>query len=235
MDQTQMRQPKVIAAIPCYNEEQFIDGVVRRASRYVDQVIVVDDGSTDRTSEVAESAGAMLVRHAVNKGPGAAYKTCFEAARDNDADILITLDGDDQHDPDELVRLLQPLLDDEADMVIGSRFLESYDVPRYRKFGIDVITFLYNVGSRQKVLDSQSCYRGYSRKALEELYVTEDGFGFSVELLVQARKRGLRIVEAPISCIYHEASHSMNPVLHGVGVALMVLKHRVKAALPFWE
>jgi glycosyltransferase involved in cell wall biosynthesis len=221
----------VIAAIPCYNEEQFIDNVVRRVSRYVDQVVVVDDGSSDRTAEVAEAAGATVVRHDVNKGPGGAYKTCLQVARDNGAEILITLDGDEQHDPDEIPRLLQPLLHGEADLVVGSRFLDQYEVPRYRKFGIDVITFLYNVGSEVKVVDAQSCYRGYNRKALDRLRITEDGFGFSVELLIQARKKNLRIVEVPISCIYHEASHSMNPVLHGVGVALMVVKHRALAAL----
>jgi glycosyltransferase involved in cell wall biosynthesis len=223
---TETRRAKVIAAIPCYNEEQFIGNVVRRVSQYVDQVVVVDDGSRDRTAEVAEAAGAVVVRHDANKGPGGAYKTCLQVARENGVEVLITLDGDEQHDPDELPRLLQPLLDGEADLVVGSRFLDQYKVPRYRKFGIDVITFLYNVGSKAKVVDAQSCYRGYNRKALDKLRITEDGFGFSVELLVQARKNGLRIVEAPISCIYHEASHSMNPVLHGVGVALKVLQYR---------
>jgi glycosyltransferase involved in cell wall biosynthesis len=225
-----MHRAKVIAAIPCHNEERFVGGVVHQVSQHVDQVIVVDDGSSDRTAEVAEAAGAMVVRHDVNRGPGGAYKTCFKVARDNEAAVLITLDGDEQHNPDELPRLLHPLLNDEADVVIGSRFLEHYEVPRYRKFGIDVITFLYNVGSKVRVVDAQSCYRGYNRKALDKLHITEDGFGFSVELLVQARKSGLRIAEVPISCIYHEASHSMNPVLHGVGVALMVVKHRVLAA-----
>jgi glycosyltransferase involved in cell wall biosynthesis len=192
---------------------------------------VVDDGSTDRTAEVAEAAGATVIRHPTNRGPGAAYRTCFQASRERGAGVLITLDGDEQHDPDELPRLLSPLLDGQADLVIGSRFLEPYEIARYRKFGIDVITFLCNFGSKVKVVDAQSCYRGYSKRALENLRITEDGFGFSVELLVQARRRGLSILEVPISCIYHEASHSMNPVLHGVGVALMVVKHRVLATL----
>ena len=91
MDKTQMDRPKVIAAIPCYNEEQFIDGVVRKVNQYIDQVVVVDDGSSDRTTEVAEAAGAMVVRHYVNRGPGGAYKTCFEVAREKEAEILITL------------------------------------------------------------------------------------------------------------------------------------------------
>lgn len=227
----QGQSPSVVAAIPCYNEEQFIGDVVRRAGQYADRIVVVDDGSTDRTAEVAQAAGATVIRHELNQGPGGAYRTCLRAAQEDGDSVLITLDGDEQHDPDELPRLLQPLLDGEADLVIGSRFLEPYEIARYRKFGIDVITFLYNVGSKVKVVDAQSCYRGYSREALESLRITEKGFGFSVELLVQARQRGLRIVEVPISCIYHEASHSMNPVLHGVGVALMVVKHRTLAAL----
>ena len=225
-----MNRGRVIAAIPCYDEEPFVGDIVRRARAYVDQVIVVDDGSTDRTAEVAEAAGAVVVRHETNRGPGGAYRSCLAAAQDHEAAFLITLDGDGQHDPDELPRLLRPLLDGEADVVIGSRFLEPYEIARYRKFGIDVITFLYNVGSKEKVVDAQSCYRGYTRKALDSLYITEAGFGFSVELLVQARKAGLRIIEVPISCIYHDASHSLNPVLHGVGVALMVVKHRIKAS-----
>jgi glycosyltransferase involved in cell wall biosynthesis len=222
---------KTLAAIPCHNEAQFIADVVASAKTHVDEVVVVDDGSTDNTAQVAESSGASVVRHATNEGPGMAYKRCLEAARTRDADILVTLDGDGQHDPHELPRLLEPLLAGQADLVIGSRFLEEYEIPRYRKFGIDVITWLHNLGSSVQVTDAQSCYRGYSRRALDSLLITEAGFGFSVELLVQARENGLVVREVPVSCIYHSASHSMNPVRHGVGVALMVLKHRCRAWL----
>ncbi len=229
---TESKGLKVVAAIPCHNEEQFIGDIVRSAQEYVSQVVVVDDGSSDRTIDAAVEAGAMVVRHGTNKGPGEAYKSCFEAARSLKADVLITLDGDGQHLPDELPRLLHPFLSEEADLVIGSRFLKDYDIPRYRKVGIDVITWLYNLGSGVKVVDAQSCYRGYNRKALDTLRITESGFGFSVELLVQARNSDLVIHEVPVSCIYHPGSHSMNPVLHGVGVALMVIKHRLKSLGP---
>jgi glycosyltransferase involved in cell wall biosynthesis len=220
---------KTLAAIPCHDEAQFIADIVADAKAHVDEVVVVDDGSTDNTAEVAESSGATVIRHEVNEGPGIAYKRCLEAARARDADILVTLDGDGQHDPREIPWLLEPLRAGEADLVIGSRFLEEYEIPRYRKFGIDVITWLHNLGSSVRVTDAQSCYRGYSRRALDSLSITEAGFGFSVELLVQARGNGLVIKEVPVSCIYHSASHSMNPVLHGVGVALMVLKHRLRS------
>jgi len=229
---------RVVAAIPCYNEANFIGDVVRRAAAHVDAVVVVDDGSSDSTAEAARAAGAQVRRHETNRGPGAAARTCFKVARALGAEVLVTLDGDGQHDPGEIPAVVAPLLDGQADgsapvdLVIGSRFLGAYNnVARYRKFGIDVITFLYNAGSREKITDGQSCFRAYGRRALETLEIREDGFGFSVETLVQARRAGLHIGEASISCIYHEESHSMNPVLHGLGVALMVVKHRALAAL----
>jgi glycosyltransferase involved in cell wall biosynthesis len=223
-------EPKVVAAIPCHNEEQFIADIVRAVQRHVHQVVVVDDGSSDDTSGAAEAAGALVVRHDSNRGPGVAYRSCLEAARELGADVLVTLDGDGQHLPEELPPVLEPLLRGEADLVIGSRFLDHYEIRRYRKFGIDVITWLYNLGSPVKVVDAQSCFRGYNRRALDTLSVSEHGFGFSVELLVQAREYGLTIKEVPISCIYHANSHSQNPVLHGLTVALMVIKHRLRAA-----
>ena len=222
-------EPKVLAAIPCHNEGQFIADIVRSVQRHVRQVVVVDDGSSDDTGKAAEAAGALVVRHGSNQGPGVAYRSCLEAASELGADVLVTLDGDGQHMPEELPRVVAPLLRGEADLVIGSRFLDQYEIRRYRKFGIDVITWLYNLGSPVKVVDAQSCFRGYSRCALDTLSVSENGFGFSVELLVQARERGLVIREVPISCIYHAESHSQNPVLHGLTVALMVVKHRLRA------
>ncbi len=224
----QERNPLIVAAIPCYNEARFIADVVRQTRQHVDMAVVVDDGSTDETSEVAQAAGAQVIRHPTNLGPGAAARSCLQAGLDRQADILVTLDGDGQHNPDEIPEVIGPILAGEADLVIGSRFLGRYNnVAGYRRFGINVITFLYNFGAPDKITDGQSCFRAYNRRALDTLHITEPGFGFSVETLVQARNAGLCIREASISCVYHEESHSMNPVLHGVGVALMVVKHRV--------
>lgn len=242
-------QLRLIAAIPCFNEQQFIGDIVTRAKRYVDKVIVIDDGSTDNTSKVARAAGAEVIKHKARQGAGAATKSGFEAAKANNADVLVTLDGDAQHNPDEIPQLLAPILEGEADLVIGSRFLRRklnesqlisanstqspsistnlYGMPKYRKFGIDVITWLYNLGSKEKVSDSQSCFRAHSRRLLEAVNITEKGFGFSVQVLIQARKKGLVIAEVPISCIYHSQGSSLNPVTHGLGVAFTVIKLRL--------
>lgn len=231
-NKVQMHQPKVIAAIPCYNEEQFIGDVVHKVGQYVDQVVVVDDGSSDRTAEVAATAGALVVKHTVNQGYGGAIRSCFKAATDNSADMLVTIDGDGQHDPDELPEVLKPLFLGEADFVVGNRFMgKETNVPRYRKFGIDVITFLYNVGSKAKLSDAQSGFRAYRREVLDAFQLTEQGMGVSVQTLIQARRKGYRIKEVPISCKYHSAGSTLNPVTHGVGVALTVIKLRLRNAI----
>ncbi len=223
---------RVVAAIPCYNEARFIGDVVRQTAPHVDVVIVVDDGSTDETTKVAQVAGARTVRLPTNMGPGAAAQSCLRAAREAHADVLVTLDGDGQHDPAEIPTVIGPILSGEADLVIGSRFMGGYNnVAPYRRFGIGVITLLYNLGARVQISDAQSCFRAYNRRALDTLRITEPGFGFSVETLVQARTAGLRIREVSISCRYHPESHSMNPVLHGLDVVLRVIKHRALSAL----
>lgn len=224
----QLSQPTIIAAIPCFNEQDFISDIVTGTKKYVNKVIVIDDGSSDDTAEVARAAGAEVISHKARKGAGAATKSGFEAAKANNADIVVTIDGDGQHNPDEIPRLLSAILPNKADLVNGSRFLKAEtNMPRYRKFGIDVITWLYNLGSRVKVSDSQSGFRAYSRRLINALDITEEGFGFSVQVLIQARREGFRIKEVPISCLYHSQSASLNPVIHGLGVAWSVVKLRL--------
>ena len=220
---------KVIAGIPAYNQANNIGEVIRKASKYVDEVIVADDGSVDNTAQVAEAAGAIVIKSEFNQGAGQATKTCFRIAKERNADVLVTLDSDGQHNAEEIPRFLAPVIERGADLVIGSRFLDdNYSIPRYRRFGINIITSLFNIASEVKVSDSQSCYRAYSRKALGCLNITEKGFAFSIELLVQACRKGLEIREVPISCIYHSESHTRNPVVHGVEVALSVVRLRLK-------
>ncbi|MDD5648181.1 MAG: glycosyltransferase family 2 protein [Dehalococcoidia bacterium] len=223
---------KIIAVIPCLNEAAFISDVVSKAIKHVDRVFVIDDGSGDRTAEVARQAGAEVIRHGKRRGAGAATRTGFLAALKEGADIVVTLDGDGQHDAAEIPKVTGPLMQGEADLVIGSRFVKpSTNMPPYRNLGIDIITWLYNLGSKDKITDSQSCFRSYSRKLLETVDITRDDFGFSVEVLIKARKKGLKIVEVPASCYYHADSSTMDPITHGLGVAWSVIQLRAAIEL----
>jgi glycosyltransferase involved in cell wall biosynthesis len=224
-------QPKIIAAIPAYNEEKYIGEVVRRARKYVHQVVVIDDGSTDRTAAVAEAAGAKVVRHELNKNYGGAIKSCFAVARKMKADILVTFDGDGQHKPEDIPVVIKPILEGKYDLVIGSRFLnDNNKIPRYRRFGIDVITWLYNVGAKYKVTDAQSGFRAYSKKAIMALQsLKDDQMAISVETLIKARKHQLSISEVPITCIYHGEGSTLNPIKHGLSVALATVIYRITA------
>jgi len=222
---------KVIAVIPCLNEEQFIGEVVNKALNHVNAVIVVDDGSTDATAHVAGKAGAEVISHSSKQGAGAATRTGFQAALNAGASIVVSLDGDGQHNPDEIPALLAPILEGKADLVIGSRFLHDARIPLHRKFGIDIITWLYNVGHMDKIVDGQSGFRAYSLKALEVIKITYSGFGFSIQSLVQPRQSKLRITEVPVSCIYHDEGSTQDPITHGLSVAWAVVKIRIKEEL----
>jgi len=222
---------KAVAVIPCLNEEKFIGEVVSKAVKYVDEVIVIDDASSDNTASVATAAGATVIKHEKSQGAGAGTRTGFKAALERCADIVVTLDGDGQHDASEIPLLVQPIAAGEADIVIGSRFLKEAKVARYRKFGIDVITWAYNFGHREKIIDAQSGFRAHSKRAVEAMHITYPGFGFSIQTLVQARKKGLKIIERPISCIYHAEGSTLNPVVHGVNVMWSILKIRLKEEL----
>lgn len=221
---------KVVAAIPCFNTGSFIADVVSRASKYVDEVIVINDGSHDGTAREAEAVGALVINHEKNRGYGEAVKSCFKAAKANGADILVTLDGDGQHNPDEIPKVVALILNNDADIVIGSRFMgDQTNMPRYRRFGIKLITFLFNFGSKVKVQDAQSGFRAYSKQVLNSISATEAGMSISVETLIKARAYGLKIREVATSCQYHPSSSSMNPVIHGLIVALSVVKLRLKS------
>ena len=211
-------QPKIIAAIPCFNEDRFIGSVVLKAKNYVDQVIIIDDGSTDKTAMVAEQAGAMVVKHDCNKGKGVAVSTAFDKAKEMGCKALVLLDGDGQHDPADIPRLLKPVLDGQADMVVGSRFLQiKSSMPRYRIWGQRVLTFFTNLGSQVKLTDSQSGFRAFSQKAIEALSFVEKGLSVESEMQFLAKEAGLRITEVPVSVTYYDRP-KRSPLAHGMGV-----------------
>jgi glycosyltransferase involved in cell wall biosynthesis len=217
--ETRMRQPpEIIAAIPCYNEELFIGSVVLKTRVYVDQVIVIDDGSSDKTAMVAEKAGAIVVSHGSNKGKGAAVSSAFEYAKKVGCKALVLLDGDGQHDPSYIPSLVKPVLEDKADMVVGSRYLEiKSHIPRVRKWGQHVLTFFTNLGSRVRLTDSQSGLRAFSVKAMQAFSFVEEGLSVESEMQFLANDASLRVTEIPISIGYYGKA-KRSPLAHGIGV-----------------
>ena len=221
--ENEKHKPRIIAAIPCFNEERFIGSVVLKTKKYVDKVLVIDDGSADASAEVASEAGAVVYRHERNKGYGAAVRTALQKGREQNADILVVIDGDGQHDPGDISRLVRPILSDEADVVTGSRFLgEGQRPPFYRRLGQRFLTVVTNVGSGQKLSDSQSGFRAYSSRALRELNVVENGMSVSSEIQFAINKAGLRVAEVPIQVSYAEKA-KRSALGHGMNVLTRVL------------
>lgn len=226
---------KVIAIIPCLNESTHISELVFQMYNFVGLTMVVDDSSTDNTVQKAREAGAYIVRKYGKRGFGSALKKGMDEALLRDCDIIVTLDGDGQHDPQDTFRVIRPIEEGKADVVVGSRFLENGSkIPKYRRFGIRVITWLYNMFSKQKVTDAQCCFRAYTREVLKLMPMTENGFTFSTEILIRARAMGFRIAEVPVKVLYHKQfskNSTLNPVTHGLSVAWGTIKLRLKIEL----
>lgn len=217
----------IVAGIPAYNEEKTIAKVILLAQKSADVVVVCDDGSNDLTADIAQKLGAVVVRHEKNMGYGAAIRTLFDRAKMLNADLLLTIDADGQHDPREASKLLQPILESKADVVIGSRFLQPTDgMPFYRRFGVQILTKMTN-GSKDQgaITDGQCGFRAYNRKALESLVLDETGMGVSAETLMKARALGLVVTEVPVDVHYKDLETSThNPVKHGFGVMSTIIK-----------
>ena len=215
-----------IGCIPAYNEEVKIGHIVKRALLYVDKVIVCDDGSSDNTATVAKKAGATVVSHKTNQGYGAAISTLFDYCRKNNAEIMVTLDGDGQHNADQIPNLINVILDHHVDVVIGSRALkDEKDLPGYRKTGIKIITATINSATNLKVTDSQSGFRAYSKAAIDLIHPSESGMSVSTEILLQISNNGLSLAEVPITVSYSGNTSTENPVTHGTHVIASTLKY----------
>lgn len=217
----------VMVGIPAYNEEVGIGSTVLGAKRFTDRVVVVDDGSGDDTVAIAEQAGAIVLRHEHNLGKGRALRTLFEYAREMDCETLVVLDADGQHEPFEIPTVVAPILSGDADVVVGSRYLEpdaTRQTPAYRRFGqrfLDVLT----VGrSKTKITDTQSGFRAFSRAAIQELPIRSKGMGVESEMLCAALEREFVVREVPIDVRYEGIDgQTYHPVHHGLSVLISIL------------
>ena len=219
----------VMVGIPCYNEEVAVGSLVVRALQYAESVVVIDDGSTDKTAEVARLAGADVLVHSANYGKGVAVRDLFEYATHCDVDILVILDGDGQHNPDDIPKLIRPLLLDEADIVNGSRYLngDGRETPRYRRFGQVVLDKFTRLGLNGgvNVTDTQSGFRAFSMKAADVFKFSAGQMGIDSEMLMDAAKAGLRIAEVDIGVRYDVGRSSQHPITHGLQVLGGVLRN----------
>jgi len=223
-------RPCIVAVIPAYNEERFIGSVVLRALRYVDAVLVVDDGSTDGTADTAAAAGATVICHGDNQGKGCALNTGFRRVCELDPRAIVLLDGDGQHRPEEIPIVIEPILRGEADVVAGSRYSQRHEnVPRHRRVGHWAFTTLTNLASGIPLSDSQNGFRAFSARAVEAIAFSSKGFSVESEMQFLFRDLGLRVVEAPVTTLYQDKP-KRNVFVHGLqvlnGVVRLVGQYR---------
>jgi glycosyltransferase involved in cell wall biosynthesis len=216
----------ITIGIPAFNEEDNIGKVIISLKKITDDIIVCDDGSTDLTKEIAEGLGAKVISHEKNMGYGEAIKSIFNEAKKKESEILVTFDADNQHRPEDITNIVKPILDKQADMVIGSRFLKNEtNMPNYRKIGVKVLTKVTNMSIKENLTDSQSGLRAYQKKVLQIINLTDSGMGISTEILIKSHQNKFRIVEVPIQILYGNNTSTHNPVSHGTSVLLSTIKY----------
>jgi glycosyltransferase involved in cell wall biosynthesis len=225
----------IIACIPAYNEERNIAKTIRNVAKFVNQVIVCDDGSTDNTVSEAENTGAHVIKLQKNAGKGAALKEIFKFAKSSNIDIMITIDADGQFVPEEIPLLLKPIIEKKSDIVVGYRFDDKTEMPKYRKIGNKFLDKITNLAENMGVRDTQSGFRSYSKKAVEIINFKADGFGADSEILIDAIQKKLKISEEKVTVIYNTGGRTStkNPISHTIEVITSVvekiaLKHPLK-------
>jgi len=217
----------ITVGIPAYNEEKNIASIIVKLKKIVDTIIVCNDGSNDSTSEIAKNLGVIVIDHSKNLGYGAGIHSIFRKAREINSDVLVTIDADGQHRIEDIKKVVEPIEKGEADLIIGSRFLDTTQkqIPGYRKIGIKLITKVTNSSLKNKITDSQSGFRAYSKNVVSKLNVSDIGMGISTEILIKSSALGFRIAEVPITVLYDGDTSTHNPVSHGTSVLFSTLKY----------
>ena len=195
----------IVVIVPAYNEERFIGSVILKLNLLPVEVMVVDDGSEDKTAVIAEAAGAVVYKLDNNQGKGAALNLGFQKARSLKPDAIVIIDADSQHLPEELPRLVEPILKDKADICIGSRYLkDESNTPRSRRIGHKFINLATSFSSGVYASDSQSGFRAFSPKAYELIKFKSQGFSVESEMQFLAAEHNLRLLEVPITIRYSD-------------------------------
>ena len=218
---------RIIVIIPAFNEQAAIGSVVQKSLQYADDVLVVDDGSSDATCEIARKAGASILSHPTNFGKGVSLSDAF--SRVEGYDVVVTIDGDGQHNPDEIPDLIKPVIENKADFVNGSRYINGFEenTPAYRRVGQRVLDIATNITAGTSVTDSQSGFRAFKGETISCYKFRDPGFGIESEMIADAAENNLRILEVPITVKYDvENSSTKGPVTHGVGVLLKIVKDK---------
>ena len=218
---------KVTIGIPAFNEEKNIAKMIVKLKKIYDEIIVCNDGSTDLTGEIAENLGVIVINHKQNLGYGAGINSIIKKSKEIDTDILVTFDADGQHKVEDVKKVIEPIKNGDADLVIGSRFLSKTKekIPEYRKIGINIITKVTNAGLKKKITDSQSGFRAYSKDLISKLDISDMGMGISTEILIKTNSLGFRITEIPITILYEGKTSTQNPISHGTSVLFSTLKY----------
>ena len=218
---------KVTIGIPAFNEEKNIAKIIVKLKKIYDEIIVCNDGSTDLTGEIAENLGVIVINHKQNLGYGAGINSIIKKSKEIDTDILVTFDADGQHKVEDVKKVIEPIKNGDADLVIGSRFLSKTKekIPEYRKIGINIITKVTNAGLKKKITDSQSGFRAYSKDLISKLDISDMGMGISTEILIKTNSLGFRITEIPITILYEGKTSTQNPISHGTSVLFSTLKY----------
>ena len=219
---------KITVGIPAFNEEKNIAKIIVKLQEIADTIIVCNDGSTDLTKEISEKMGVEVINHPRNLGYGSGIRSIFLKASKMEPDILVTFDADGQHRIEDIENVIQPILNNEADIVIGSRFLKdenNKNVPKYRKFGIKAITSITDSVTNLKLTDAQSGFRAYKKNVLKNIIPSDKGMGVSTEILIKASNNGFKVKEVPIKILYEGDTSTHHPVSHGVNVILSTMKY----------
>jgi glycosyltransferase involved in cell wall biosynthesis len=205
-----------VACIPAYNVGNMIYDVVNKSKNFVDMVIVCDDGSIDDTVKQASRAGATVISHEKNLGKGAALKSLFNYCIKINADVIVTIDGDGQFLPEEIPKIIKPILENSFDVVIGNRYSEDTEMPAYRKTGNKILDKISKLASDLPFDDTQSGFRSYSQIAIRKIHFTTNGFGADSEILIDASQKNLKISEINVKVIYDtgENTSTKNPISH---------------------